>query len=246
MKMKKLFAILLASSLASTASSSASELEDRYEDRYEDQYYVGLNFGAGWGDIFKMKPSVVFGYNYDKNSKFELEVLANISDITDKVKRKVGTSLLANYRYYPDFDIDPIKLYASIGLGGYIQVLPSFGFGGSSTGETTGKNVADSGDSGNIVDRDGTKNDNKREEEEKSQEAPALLAVEASELKTDSSLVDKILSSISYKLKVGVDCEITQQIVATVAIAASGQLSAFKPPVQIPDAIIEVGIRYNF
>ncbi len=242
MKMKKLFAILLASSLASTASSSASELEDRYED----QYYVGLNFGAGWGDTFKMKPSVVFGYNYDKNSKFELEVLANISDITDKQKRKVGASLLANYRYYPDLEIDPIKLYASIGLGGYIQVLPSFGFGGSSTGETTVKNVSDSGNSGEIVSKGGGKNDNRREEEEESQEAPALLAADGSKVTSDPSLVDKILSSISYKLKVGVDYEFTPQIVATVAIAASGQLSAFKPPVQIPDAIIEVGIRYNF
>lgn len=242
MKMKKLFAILLASSLASTASSSASELEDRYED----QYYVGLNFGAGWGDTFKMKPSVVFGYNYDKNSKFELEVLANISDITDKQKRKVGASLLANYRYYPDLEIDPIKLYASIGLGGYIQVLPSFGLGGSSTGETKGKNVANKDDSGRITNEDGTENDNTREEEEKSQEAPALLAADGSKVTSDPSLVDKILSSISYKLKVGVDYEFTPQIVATVAIAASGQLSAFKPPVQIPDAIIEVGIRYNF
>ncbi|WP_265042365.1 cell envelope biogenesis protein OmpA [Wolbachia endosymbiont (group B) of Melanostoma mellinum] len=241
MKMKKLFAILLASSLASTASSSASELEDRYEDRYEDQYYVGLNFGAGWGDTFKMKPSVVFGYNYDKNSKFELEVLANISDITNAQNRKVGAGLLANYRYYPDLEIDPIKLYASIGLGGYIQVLPSFGFGSSSTG----KNVADSGNSGNIVDKDSTENDNTREEE-KEREAPALLAADGSKVTSDPSLVDKILSSISYKLKVGVDYEFTPQIVATVAIAASGQLSAFKPPVQIPDAIIEVGIRYNF
>ncbi|WP_353279107.1 hypothetical protein [Wolbachia endosymbiont (group B) of Longitarsus flavicornis] len=239
MKMKKLFAILLASSLASTASSSASELEDRYEDHY----YVGLNFGAGWGDTFKMKPSVVFGYNYDKNSKFELEVLANISDITDKQKRKVGASLLANYRYYPDLEIDPIKLYASIGLGGYIQVLPSFGLGGSSTGETKGKNVANKDDSGRITNEDVTENDNTKKEEEKSQEAPALLAADET---SDPSLVDKILSSISYKLKVGVDYEFTPQIVATVAIAASGQLSAFKPPVQIPDAIIEVGIRYNF
>ncbi|WP_264376181.1 cell envelope biogenesis protein OmpA [Wolbachia endosymbiont (group B) of Sphaerophoria taeniata] len=243
MKMKKLFAILLASSLASTASSSASELEDRYEDRYEDQYYVGLNFGAGWGDTFKMKPSVVFGYNYDKNSKFELEVLANISDITDKQKRKVGASLLANYRYYPDLEIDPIKLYASIGLGGYIQVLPSFGFGGSSTGETTVKNVSDSGNSGEIVSKGGGKNDKKGKEKKESQEDPDLLAADKT---SDPSLVDKILSSISYKLKVGVDYEFTPQIVATVAIAASGQLSAFKPPVQIPDAIIEVGIRYNF
>ncbi|WP_265030763.1 cell envelope biogenesis protein OmpA [Wolbachia endosymbiont (group B) of Athalia cordata] len=267
MRTTKVLAVLVA--LASTASNGTSELEDQYEDqhkdqyedqykdryeeqyedRYEDQYYVGyvgLNFGTRWGASFQLKPSVVFGYHHNKNSKFELEVLANISDITDKVKRKVGTSLLANYRYYPDFDIDPIKLYASVGLGGYIQVLPSFGFGGSSTGETTGKNVADRGDSGNIVDKDGTKNDNKRKEEEESQEAPALLAADGSKVTSDPSLVDKILSSISYKLKVGVDYEFTPQIVATVAIAASGQFSGFKPPVQIPDAIIEVGIRYNF
>ncbi|UIP92314.1 cell envelope biogenesis protein OmpA [Wolbachia endosymbiont of Anopheles demeilloni] len=239
--MKKLFAILFASSLASTASSSASELEDQYYVGY-----VGLNFGAGWGDTFKMKPSVVFGYNYNKSSKFELEVLVNISDITDKQKRKVGASLLANYRYYPDLEIDPIKLYASIGLSGYIQVLPSFDFGSSSTGETTGKNVADSGDLGKIVNEDGTEDNNKREEEEKSQEAPALLAADGSKVTSDPSLVDKILNSISYKLKVGVDYEFTPQIVATVAIVAGGQLSGFKPPMKKPDAIIEVGIRYNF
>ncbi|MCA7010590.1 hypothetical protein [Wolbachia endosymbiont of Tribolium confusum] len=242
MKMKKLFATLLALSLASTASSSASELEERYED----QYYAGLNFGTQWGEKFQLKPSVVFGYHHNKSSKFELEVLTNISDIADKQKRKVGASLLANYRYYPDLEIDPIKLYASIGLGGYIQVLPSFGLGGSSTDETTGKNVADNGDSGKIVNKDDTENNNKSEEEEGSQEAPALLSADESKVTSDPSLVDKILSSISYKLKVGVDYEFTPQIVATVAIAANGQLSAFKPPVQIPGAIIEVGIRYNF
>lgn len=36
------------------------------------------------------------------------------------------------------------------------------------------------------------------------------------------------------------------QIVGTVAIATSGQLSGFKPPMKKTDAIIEVGIRYNF
>ncbi|AZU37975.1 cell envelope biogenesis protein OmpA [Wolbachia endosymbiont of Bemisia tabaci] len=244
MKMKKLFAILLASSLANTASSSASELEDRYED----QYYVGLNFGAGWGDTFKTKPSVVFGYNYDKNSKFELEVLANVSDITDKQKRKAGASLLVNYRYYPDLEIDPIKLYASIGLSGYIQVLPSFGFGGSSTGETTGENVSGNGGSSkNVSDNDDSGTgvnpsvgENVKEVEEETQKITS--AAETS----NPSLADKVLSSVSYKVKLGVDYEFTPQIVGTVAIDANGQLSAFKPPVQIPDAIIEVGIRYNF
>lgn len=225
------------------------QYEDRYEDQYEDHYYVGyvgLNFGTRWGESFKLNPNVVFGYHHNKNSKFELEVLADISDITDKAKRKVGASLLANYLYYPDLEIDPIKLYASIGMGGYIRILPSFGFGGSSTDETTGKNVADNGDSGELVNKDGTENNNKSKEEEGSQEAPALLSADESKVTSDPSLVDKILSSISYKLKVGVDYEFTSQIVATVAIAANGQLSAFKPPVQIPGAIIEVGIRYNF
>lgn len=146
-----------------------------------------------------MKPSVVFGYHHNQNSKFELEVLADISDITDKEKRKVGASLLANYLYYPDLEIDPIKLYASMGLGGYIRILPSFGLGEDTNADTT-----------------------------------------------KNEILDKILGTISYKVKLGVDCEIIPQIVGTVAIAASGQLSGFKPPMKKPDVIIEVGIRYNF
>ncbi|QUI59940.1 cell envelope biogenesis protein OmpA [Wolbachia endosymbiont of Spodoptera picta] len=240
MRTMKVFAVLVA--LASTASNGTSELEDQYKDRYEDQYkdqyedqhkdhcedqyedryedqyedhyyvgyvgYVGLNFGTRWGESFKLNPNVVFGYHHNKNSKFELEVLANISDITDKAKRKVGASLLANYLYYPDLEIDPIKLYASIGLGGYIRILPSFGLGE----DTNAVNSA------------------------------ATVAAAAGQNET----LDKILGAISYKVKLGVDCEIIPQIVSTVAIAASGQLSGFKPPMKKPDAIIEVGIRYNF
>ncbi|MGL9758395.1 MAG: hypothetical protein ACR5LA_06160 [Wolbachia sp.] len=153
MKMKKLFAILLASSLASTASSGASELEDEY--KY--QYYAGLNFGAGWGNVLKIKPSVVFGYHHNKNSKFELEVLANISDITDKEKRKAGASLLANYRYYPELDIDPIKPYVSIGLGGYIQVLPSFGFGTDNKVTSDDDNKGNGGDTNPTISNDDNK-----------------------------------------------------------------------------------------
>ncbi len=215
-----MLAVLVA--LASTASNGTSELEDQYEDqhkdqyedqykdryeeqyedRYEDQYYVGyvgLNFGTRWGASFQLKPSVVFGYHHNKSSKFELEVLADISDITDEEKRKVGASLLANYLYYPDLEIDPIKLYASIGLGGYIRILPSFGLGKDTNADTT-----------------------------------------------KNETLDKILGTIAYKVKLGVDCEIIPQIIGTVAIAASGQLSGFKPPMKKPDAIIEVGIRYNF
>ena len=43
-----------------------------------------------------------------------------MSDIANKDTRKIGASLLANYRYYPDLDIDPVKLYVSGGLGGYL------------------------------------------------------------------------------------------------------------------------------
>lgn len=200
MKMKRLcvLAVLLTSSLAGTATNSAS--------KSEDQYYAGLNFGAGWGSGFVMKPSVVFGYHHDKNSKFELEVLANMSDIA-KDTRKIGASLLANYRYYPDLDIDPVKLYVSGGLGGYLQVIP-FGFGNSDT----------------------------------SKKPASTDVVAAAE---EASVVDKILGSISYKLKVGVDYEIAPQIVGTAGVTAGGQLSGIKAK-QIPDVILEVGIYYNF
>ncbi|MCA7010591.1 outer membrane beta-barrel protein [Wolbachia endosymbiont of Tribolium confusum] len=118
MKIKGLcvLALLLTSSLADAASNKAS-------NSTKDQYYAGLNFGSGWGGGFKMKPSIVFGYHYDKNSKFELEVLTDMSDLTVAAKRKVGVSLLANYRYYPNLDIDPVKLYVSAGLGGHLQAM---------------------------------------------------------------------------------------------------------------------------
>ncbi|MBC6686060.1 hypothetical protein H9I48_02225 [Wolbachia pipientis] len=232
MKMKRLcvLAVLLTSSLAGAATNSASKsgasksgasksdasksgasksgAATNSASKSEDQYYAGLNFGAGWGSGFVMKPSVVFGYHHDKNSKFELEVLANMSDIA-KDTRKIGASLLANYRYYPDLDIDPIKLYVSGGLGGYLQVIP---FGSVKASESP--------------EGDGTAKENK-------QEPPGL------------SLVDNILGSISYKLKVGVDYEIAPQIVGTAGVTAGGQLSHIKAK-QIPDAILEVGIRYNF
>ncbi|MGL9778927.1 MAG: hypothetical protein ACR5K5_01450 [Wolbachia sp.] len=223
MKMKRLcvLAVLLTSSLAGTANNSASKSG---ASKSEDQYYAGLNFGAGWGSGFVMKPSVVFGYHHDKNSKFELEVLANMSDIA-KDTRKIGASLLANYRYYPDLDIDPVKLYVSGGLGGYLQVIP-FGFGKG--GESKDPELGDL----------------------KPQDPGASTTLSAGEVNgaaaEEVSVVDKILGSISYKLKVGVDYEISPQIVGTVGVTAGGQLSGFKPPLQIPDAILEVGIRYNF
>ncbi len=133
MKIKGLcvLAVLLTSSLAGAASNKAAS------NSAKEQYYAGLNFGGGWGTGLKIKPGLVFGYNYDKSSKFELEILTDVSDMfggkdaegKDKDK-KMGASLLANYRYYPDVDIDPVKLYVSGGLGGYLQVIP-FGSGKS-------------------------------------------------------------------------------------------------------------------
>ncbi|MGL9717299.1 MAG: hypothetical protein ACR5K9_01100 [Wolbachia sp.] len=224
MKMKKLFtlAVLLTSSLASAADDAVANLEG--------QYYAGLNFGAGWGGGFVMKPSVVFGYHHDKNSKFELEVLSNVKSL-----KNIGASLLANYRFYPDLDIDPVKLYVSAGLGGYLQIVP-FGFGG---GEKKGKSNPPAGTTvgttvSPIYANEGENKENKDNKENKENKDNKGLP-----------LVDKILGSISYKLKVGVDYEITPQIVGTVGVTMGGQLSGLKAK-QIPDATLEVGVRYNF
>lgn len=120
MKIKGLcvLAVLLTSSLAGAASNKAAS------NSAKEQYYAGLNFGGGWGAGLKIKPGLVFGYNYDKSSKFELEILTDVSDMFGAEDKKMGASLLANYRYYPDVDIDPVKLYVSGGLGGHLQVYP--------------------------------------------------------------------------------------------------------------------------
>ncbi len=185
MKIKGLcvLAVLLTSSLAGAASNKAAS------NSAKEQYYAGLNFGGGWGTGLKIKPGLVFGYNYDKSSKFELEILTDVSDMFGAADKKMGASLLANYRYYPDVDIDPVKLYVSGGLGGHLQVYP-FDIVGTET-------------------------------------------------------LDKILGAISYKLKVGVDYEVAPQIVGTAALTVGGQLSSLKAK-QIPDAMLEVGVRYSF
>lgn len=66
MKIKGLcvLAVLLTSSLAGAASNKAAS------NSAKEQYYAGLNFGGGWGTSLKIKPGLVFGYNYDKSSKF--------------------------------------------------------------------------------------------------------------------------------------------------------------------------------
>ncbi len=227
MKIKGLcvLAVLLTSSLAG-AGDPIGELKDKY--------YAGLNFGAGWGGGFKMKPGVVFGYHHDENSEFELEVLSNVKSL-----KSIGASLLANYRFYPGLNIDPVRLYASVGLGGYLQVVP-FGFGVSDT--------ADEGEGEGEVQKDDKEGDIGPGEapQKVPQFAEDIISEDGTDTATDSSLVDKILSSISYKVKLGVDYEITPQIIGTAGMTMGGQLSSFKPPLQIPDAMLEVGIRYNF
>ncbi|WP_408067678.1 hypothetical protein [Wolbachia pipientis] len=211
MKIKGLcvLAVLLTSSLAGAASNKAAS------NSAKEQYYAGLNFGGGWGAGLKIKPGLVFGYNYDKSSKFELEILTDVSDMFGAEDKKMGASLLANYRYYPDVDIDPVKLYVSGGLGGYLQVIPF----GSGTAE------------------------NKPPKPESAESNPKTEVISSAD--TQSETLDKILGAISYKLKVGVDYEVAPQIVGTAALTVGGQLSGLKAK-QIPDAMLEVGVRYSF
>lgn len=220
MKIKGLcvLAVLLTSSLAGAASNKAAS------NGAKEQYYAGLNFGGGWGGSLKIKPGLVFGYNYDKSSKFELEVLTDVSDMSggkvldkdgkpkeeDKVK-KMGVSLLANYRYYPDVDIDPVKLYVSGGLGGHLAI---------------------------------TFNEKEKTDSEKVNTGQAPTLQQAGVQDEDKTL-DKILDAISYKLKVGVDYEVAPQVVGTAALSVGGQLSGLKAK-QIPDIMLEVGVRYSF
>ncbi len=218
MKIKGLcvLAVLLTSSLAGAASNKAAS------NSAKEQYYAGLNFGGGWGTGLKIKPGLVFGYNYDKSSKFELEILTDVSDMfggkdaegKDKNK-KMGASLLANYRYYPDVDIDPVKLYVSGGLGGYLQVIPF----GSGTAE------------------------NKPPKPNSAESNPKTEVISSAD--TQSETLDKILGAISYKLKVGVDYEVAPQIVGTAALTVGGQLSGLKA-MTVPDIMLEVGVRYSF
>ncbi|MCA4774517.1 hypothetical protein [Wolbachia endosymbiont of Mansonella perstans] len=59
-------------------------------------------------------------------------------------------------------------------------------------------------------------------------------------------LIDKILGSISYKLKVGVDYEITPQIVDAVGITMGGQLSGLKATNKNARCNFRGRARYNF
>ncbi|CQD09022.1 ompA-like protein [Wolbachia endosymbiont wPip_Mol of Culex molestus] len=219
MKIKGLcvLAVLLTSSLAGAASNKAAS------NSAKEQYYAGLNFGGGWGTGLKIKPGLVFGYNYDKSSKFELEILTDVSDMFGAEDKKMGASLLANYRYYPDVDIDPVKLYVSGGLGGYLQVIP---FGSGTAGNKPTK-----------------VNENKPPKAKSTEFNPKTEVISSAD--TQSETLDKILGAISYKLKVGVDYEVAPQIVGTAALTVGGQLSGLKAK-QIPDAMLEVGVRYSF
>ncbi|OCA06852.1 hypothetical protein wTpre_1202 [Wolbachia endosymbiont of Trichogramma pretiosum] len=112
--------------------------------------------------------------------------------------KKMGASLLANYRYYPNVDIDPVKLYVSGGLGGYLQVIP-FGSGTDA---------------------------NKQPKSESTKPNPKTEVINSAD--TQSETLDKILGAISYKLKVGADYEVAPQIVGTAALTLGGQMSGIK------------------
>lgn len=136
--------------------------------------------------------------------------------------KKMGASLLANYRYYPDVDIDPVKLYVSGGLGGHLAI--TFGKKNSTTAQGPLLQQAEE-----------VTGENQKEVKKEVKE----------EVKKEVKTLDKILDAISYKLKVGVDYEIAPQVVGTAALTVGGQLSGLKAK-QMPDAMLEVGVRYNF
>ncbi|MGL9717298.1 MAG: hypothetical protein ACR5K9_01095 [Wolbachia sp.] len=245
--MKKLFtlAVLLTSSLAGVAED-VTDLESKY--------YVGLNLGAGLGggldDGFGAsltaiaESGVVFGYHYDKSSKFELEAFCSLKSSVNvgssigteggvEIGGGIGTSLLANYRFYPISD--PVKLYVSGGLGPYFQPISlsldisskTSEKGDETRPEKEGENAQNNTQTGGLGDmlRD--------------------IKDELPKKKEYDSPLDGLLDSIAYKLKVGIDYDITQRIVGTVGVTIGGRLLGLKA-LKVPDATLEVGVRYNF
>ncbi|APR99064.1 hypothetical protein [Wolbachia endosymbiont of Folsomia candida] len=207
MKVKRLFtlAALLTSSLA-----GAIDLENKY--------YAGLNFGGQYsfrsGGSLSYRPNVLIGYHYEKSSKLELEINGDVESL-----KHFTIGFLGNYRYYPDFKIDPVTLYVSAGLGaGYTK-------GGVSSTSVTG-------DGGTTATK----------EEPAKVTVPVVYAGET--VADGTSMIDKVLGYFFYKLKVGVDYEFTPQIVGAVGINVGGSVHSL---IKLnPGTGIELGIRYNF
>ncbi|QOD38654.1 hypothetical protein [Candidatus Wolbachia massiliensis] len=222
--MKKIFAfaILLTSSLAGIA-----------EDATDYKHYIGLNLGGGLGGNLSgdsyvslaaiAESSIVFGYHYNRNSKFELEALYSLKSSLYlgrlrtgrgiEMRDETGISLLANYRFYPI--CDPVKLYVSGGLGAYFQPI------------SLNLNVSTTDKKGDRTESNGEGNNN-------------ISLIE----KYDSPL-DSILDSIAYKLKVGIDYKIIQRLGGIVGVTLGERLLSLKA-LKVPDITLEVGVRYNF
>ena len=227
MKIKRLFtlAALLTSSLA-----GALDLEDKY--------YAGLNFGGGYSSGLNLRPNILLGYHYQESSKFELEINSNIQSL-----KSIGAGLLFNYRYYPKLDIDPVTLYVSGGLGGYVQII-----GGSNSGSSDAKSEAGDGPSPAETPKTEVAASPVPVGDDAVQASDGTVrasedAVQASSASSSSTL-DKILGYVAYKVKVGVDYEFTPQIIGAFGLNVGGQLN------QLLDLNVgtgfELGIRYNF
>lgn len=189
----------------------------------QDQYYAGLNFGGGYGGgNFSLRPNVVIGYHLDKISKLELEVGGQFAFSPTNI----WLSPMINYRFYPDLELDPVSLYVSAGLGGVFNI----GGSGSTAKPDAGKNTVDPADG------------------KEKEDVPPVLRAEAvtdDANKGSSSSLDNILGKIAYKVKVGVDYAFTPQIIGAVGLMAGGNLFNIKN-LDVPTAVLELGIRYNF
>ncbi|WP_168464490.1 outer membrane beta-barrel protein [Wolbachia endosymbiont of Ctenocephalides felis wCfeT] len=251
MKMKRLFtlAVLLASSLA-----SAKPAPTNVKAGLKEQYYAGVNLGAGMDgnkDIM-VNPGIVGGYHYDDNSKLELEIMGRVGNVTKKGEDKtVGANIMFNYCYYPELDTKPVQLYVSGGIGGCLQIMPSLGIcSNSGGGKTGGGTEAGGGDSGTVDPAGGGGNDqdkapppNENTEEQSNVQSAPMLATYAAE--TDVSMIDKILNTVAWKVKLGVEYEINKQIVVAGGVMVEGTLAIIKAP-KLPAVVGDIGVRYNF
>ncbi|WCR54127.1 MAG: hypothetical protein PG981_001149 [Wolbachia endosymbiont of Ctenocephalides orientis wCori] len=202
--------------LAALFASSLASAVDLSD--LQDQYYAGLNFGGGYNGGLNVRPNVIIGYHLDKISKLELEVGGYFRSIKD-----ISFNPMINYRFYPDLDLDPVSLYVSAGLGGMFRI------GGTADAQRQSSASIAEEDSPKVGQIDTDSGVGKGQE----------LSMES------SSTTDSILNKIAYKLKVGVDYAFTPQIIGAVGLMANGTLFDIKE-LAIPDAVLELGIRYNF
>lgn len=188
----------------------------------QDQYYAGLNFGGGYGNGgMSLRPNIVIGYHLDKISKLELEFGGQVSFSPTSI----ALNPMLNYRFYPDLDLDPVSLYVSAGLGG------SFNIG------STAKDPGPDDNTKSLASDDNDTSD--------SVAAPVPQDAVLYTAGGGGLSLNNILGKIAYKLKVGVDYAFTPQIIGAAGLMAGGTLFNIKN-LDIPIAVLELGIRYNF